>query len=138
MVKMKPHPTLGIMVRSDGMVLLPTNSSKTLEHWTYGANNCGYREIVFKGKNYKVHKIILETFIEKPEGNYQVDHIDRNRSNNDISNLRWVTPQENSLNRKNTAPIGQRSIDFETPEAYKAFRYKKWYEKRKLKETRCD
>ena len=107
MVKMKKHPLLGIMIRSDGLVLLPTGTSKTKEHWTYGANNCGYREIVYKRKNYKVHKLVLETFVDKPDGNYQVDHIDRNRSNNDISNLRWVTPQENSLNRSEERRVGK-------------------------------
>lgn len=137
MVKMKPHPTLGIMVRSDGLVLLPTNSSKTLEHWTYGANNCGYREIMYKGRNYKVHRLVAETFIPNPDNKPQVDHIKREqKSNNDISNLRWVTAQENCLNRRSTAPVGERSIDFDTPEEYKAFRYKKWYNKKKLKEKK--
>lgn len=29
----------------------------------------------------------------------QVDHIDRNPSNNRLENLRWVTPSENGLNK---------------------------------------
>lgn len=137
MVKMKPHPTLGIMVRSDGMVLLPTNSSQTLEHWTYGANQEGYRLIRYKGKNYKVHRLVAETFIPNPDNKPQVDHIKREeKSNNDVSNLRWVTAQENCLNRSTTAPVGERSIDFATPEEYKAFRYKKWYNKKKLQEAK--
>jgi hypothetical protein len=32
-----------------------------------------------------------------------VDHIDSNRTNNHISNLRWVTPKENEFNRKAAA-----------------------------------
>ena len=136
MVKMKLHPTLGIMVRSDGMVLLPTKSSKTLKHWTYGANKDGYRLIMYKGKQYKVHRLVAETFIPNPDNKPQIDHINRDKSDNDISNLRWVTVQENCLNRRTTAPVGERSIDFATPEEYKAFRYKKWYNKKKLKEAK--
>lgn len=135
MVKMKPHPVLGIMVRSDGLVLLPTKSSKTLEHWTYGANKDGYKIIRYKNRNYFVHRLVAETFLPNPDNKPQVDHIKREeKSNNDVSNLRWVTAQENALNRRTTAPVGERSIDFESPTAYKTFRHKKWKAKKKLKE----
>lgn len=46
-----------------------------------------------------VHRIIAETFIGEIPDNMQVDHIDRNRTNNSVSNLRIVTPKENCLNR---------------------------------------
>lgn len=46
-----------------------------------------------------VHRVIAETFIgEVPQG-MQIDHIDRNRQNNALSNLRIVTPKENLANR---------------------------------------
>ena len=53
MVKMKPHPTLGIMVRSDGMVLLPGRYKHDSEYWTYGCTWAGgYKVVVFKKKRY--------------------------------------------------------------------------------------
>lgn len=45
-----------------------------------------------------VHRLVAEAFIEKPEDTAQcwVDHIDGNRSNNNVDNLRWVTPSQNT------------------------------------------
>ena len=46
---------------------------------------------------YKIHRMVMETFnpIENSE-NFAVDHIDGNKQNNQFSNLRWVTLQQNS------------------------------------------
>ena len=46
-----------------------------------------------------IHRLVAEAFIDKPEDNEKlwVDHIDGNRSNNNVENLRWVTPSENAL-----------------------------------------
>lgn len=47
-------------------------------------------------KRLSVHAMVLETFVgEKPSKEYQVDHIDGDKTNNDLSNLEWVTPSEN-------------------------------------------
>lgn len=47
----------------------------------------------------KVHRLVGECFLENPSNKPQIDHIDRNSFNNDITNLRWATLSENSLNR---------------------------------------
>ena len=46
-----------------------------------------------------IHRLVAEAFIEKPANDEKcwVDHIDGNRSNNNVENLRWVTPTENAL-----------------------------------------
>ena len=45
-----------------------------------------------------LHRIVAQLFIPNPENKPQVDHIDTDRNNNRVDNLRWVTQSENNLN----------------------------------------
>ena len=45
-----------------------------------------------------VHRLVAEAFIQNPQNKPLIDHLDRNRQNNNINNLRWCTMSENMLN----------------------------------------
>ena len=46
-----------------------------------------------------IHRLIAECFIPNPDKKPCVDHINRLRIDNHISNLRWVTQAENDLHK---------------------------------------
>ena len=47
-----------------------------------------------RNKKFMVHKLVAMAFIPNNDVNKtQVDHIDSNRVNNNVDNLRWVTPK---------------------------------------------
>jgi len=52
-----------------------------------------------KRKTFKIHRLIALHYIPNPNNYECVDHKDRNRQNNSIDNLRWVTKQMNCQNR---------------------------------------
>lgn len=43
----------------------------------------------------RVHRLVAEAFIPNPLNLPEVDHIDDVRTNNDVSNLQWITRQDN-------------------------------------------
>lgn len=50
-----------------------------------------------KLKTHKVHRLVAFAFIPNDDKSKdQVDHMDHNPGNNSVSNLRWVTINENS------------------------------------------
>lgn len=68
----------------------------------------------FKGKNHKVHRIIFEMFYGPIPMDYQIDHINGNRNDNRIENLRLATKFQNKWNtcrpKRNTS--GFKGVSF--------------------------
>lgn len=46
-----------------------------------------------------IHRLLALQFIENPDNLPQIDHIDRNKLNNDLANLRWCSQHTNRNNR---------------------------------------
>ena len=99
------HKETGILCREDGAVLIPDTHSKPRfrMHWTYGNTTVhGYKRITYKYKAYRVHRLIAEAFLSNPDNKPTVDHINRNRADNWIYNLRFADSKEQSENRSTT------------------------------------
>ena len=101
--KTKYDKALNIYVRSDGFF---SHDDETFKRgWAFNAGKKTpryyYLTNKIQGKQFYVHRLVAKHFCENPSSDfYVVDHIDGNSKNNDSSNLRWVSPTLNSLNRK--------------------------------------
>jgi hypothetical protein len=62
----------------------------------------GYFQCRLHGKFYKVHRVIYTMLVGDIPELTQVDHINGNRLDNRLENLRLVTPQQNCFNSKSS------------------------------------
>ena len=63
-----------------------------------------YRDGI-KEHTQSIHRLVADAFIPNPENLPQIDHINRNKTDNKVSNLRWVSAQDNCLNRNTTSGV---------------------------------
>jgi hypothetical protein len=61
--------------------------------------NRGYYYVGLNSKNVRIHRILAQIFIPNLKNKDCVDHIDRDKLNNNLNNLRWVSHRENMINK---------------------------------------
>jgi len=79
--------TLGNIRNSKGNILKP---------WIDGGGH--YMLRIGRKNRQMIHRLIALTFIPQVEGKEYVDHINREKLDNRVENLRWCTRSENGLN----------------------------------------
>lgn len=94
-------------------------------------HNCGYLQICIKRKKYLIHRLIwLYHYGQWPN---QIDHINRNRSDNRIENLRECDYSQNHGNRsmQSNNTSGAKGVFYSKKDdawfVYVAHKYKGWF-----------
>lgn len=85
-------------VSTNGYIMAIKKKTNHIWFPTIVKNNVGY-SLVGVGKNLSLlHRIVAKAFIPNSDNKPCIDHIDGNKDNNSIENLRWVTAKENNNN----------------------------------------
>jgi hypothetical protein len=66
------------------------------------STSTGYKYVMLTNEIHSrpenIHRLLAKTFIPNPHNYPWVDHVDRNRTNNSLTNLRWISHHGNNIN----------------------------------------
>lgn len=79
-------------------------------------NSIGYKRVIIDNKKYFIHRLVALHFVNNPNNNPIVNHIDGNKENNNYKNLEWCTRSEND---KHAYALGLRKCNLKPESNYK-------------------
>lgn len=101
MIQLQNFPNY--LITNTGQVF--STKGKKIRQLKYVINVHGYCCVTFscnsKLTNQRVHRLVAETFIPNPNNLPNVNHIDGNKLNNEVSNLEWCNTQHNTIHAYN-------------------------------------
>ena len=113
-----------LILREDGKLFDIKTGEEHIPYITHG-----YYMLRHAGRKHLLHRLVMEFFgPPSPGPDYQVDHINQNKLDNNINNLRWVTRSENCKNKTNNLPSGQRHGEIPDKE-YNTAKHARWVNK---------
>lgn len=93
-LRVGPHE-IAISVREDGKIFIGDKEKRASD------NGNGYKSVHFSvlgtRKRFYVHRLVARAFIGKLGGGKEINHIDFNRSNNNVKNLEIVSREYNRI-----------------------------------------
>ena len=94
----------GVIRSLDRYIFCPLNGKRLIKGKEIKKHLCknGYYFVVLsknsQGKNCYIHRLVAAAFIPNSENKPCIDHINTDRTDNRVENLRWVTHKENMNN----------------------------------------
>lgn len=96
----------GYMVSTEGGVCLPLAPAIHNRHTPVKQRSdgrgylCVDIKVNYQTKTVKVHTLVAETFLGPTPQGYHIDHLDHDKTNNRLDNLRWRKASDNSADCK--------------------------------------
>ena len=98
------NPDEKVIISSRGKVLVKENKGFYRLVKTHKDLN-GYDLVTLQNRTYLVHSLVAESFLGTPPGLLsQIKHINGDKSDNSVSNLRWYSPEEEWRNIRAVKP----------------------------------
>ena len=91
-------------------VIRKKSTGKELKETLTGS---GYYYVGLNRHLFRKHRLIAKQFIPNPDNLPYVDHINRDKTDNHLSNLRWCTNSENALNKSSSCSIEYDFIEYD-------------------------
>jgi hypothetical protein len=100
-----------------------------LKEVSYEITKTGYVRVSLKRKRFLVHRLVAETYIPNKNNKLEINHKDKNKKNNCVYNLEWVTPQQNI---EHSHAKHWKVFDTSNNQIYNVFNLSKWCRENEL------